>query len=198
MRDLTPQHIVRELERYIVGQDEAKRTVAIAVRNRYRRLAVPVEIQAEITPKNILMIGPTGVGKPEIARRLAKLADAPFIKVEATKFTQVGYVGRDVDSIVRDLMDTAIGMVHDERVSEVREQATKKAEERILDILTEHVVAEEQPAARAPKVPTATPNPPAPSMPPAPAASANGSGAKAATTAGAPKRPQQARKHVAG
>src|SRR5258707_7147780 len=197
MRDLTPQHIVRELDRYIVGQDEAKRTVAIALRNRYRRLALPVEIQAEITPKNILMIGPTGVGKTEIARRLAKLADAPFIKVEATKFTQVGYVGRDVDSIVRDLMDTAIGMVHDERVSEVREQATKKAEERILDILTEHVVAEEQPAARAPKVPSASQKPAAAVMAPLAAVSAKGNGAKAATTAVARKRRQQARKHVA-
>src|SRR5260221_8593655 len=197
MRDLTPQHIVRELDRYIVGQNEAKRTVAIALRNRYRRLALPVEIQAEITPKNILMIGPTGVGKTEIARRLAKLADAPFIKVEATKFTQVGYVGRDVDSIVRDLMDTAIGMVHDERVSERREQATKKAEERILDILTEHVVAEEQPAARTPKVPSASQKPAAAVMAPVAAVSANGSGAKAATTAVARKRRQQARKHVA-
>jgi len=143
MRDLTPQQVVRELDRYIVGQDDAKRVVAIAMRNRYRRLALPEEVQAEITPKNILMIGPTGVGKTEIARRLAKLADAPFIKVEATKFTQVGYVGRDVESIVRDLMDVAVGMVHDERVTEVREQAAKKAEERILDILTEKVYTEE-------------------------------------------------------
>ena len=148
MRDLTPQQVVRELDRYIVGQDEAKRVVAVAMRNRYRRLALPVELQAEITPKNILMIGPTGVGKTEIARRLAKLADAPFIKVEATKFTQVGYVGRDVESIVRDLMDAAIAMVHDERVTQVREQAAKKAEDRILDILTEKAVAEEQPAVR--------------------------------------------------
>ena len=143
MRDLTPQQVVRELDRYIVGQNEAKRVVAIAMRNRYRRLALPEEVQAEITPKNILMIGPTGVGKTEIARRLAKLADAPFIKVEATKFTQVGYVGRDVESIVRDLMDVAVGMVHDERVTEVREQAAKKAEERILDILTEKAYTEE-------------------------------------------------------
>src|SRR5215469_10999094 len=95
MKDLTPQHIVRELDRYIVGQQDAKRAVAVALRNRYRRLSLPSELQAEITPKNILMIGPTGVGKTEIARRMAKLADAPFIKVEATKFTQVGYVGRD-------------------------------------------------------------------------------------------------------
>src|SRR5579859_6706741 len=136
MRDLTPQQVVRELDRYIVGQHEAKRVVAIAMRNRYRRLALPEELQAEITPKNILMIGPTGVGKTEIARRLAKLADAPFLKVEATKFTQVGYVGRDVESIVRDLMDVAVGIVHDERVTSVREQAAQRAEERIVEILT--------------------------------------------------------------
>ncbi|MGH2516490.1 MAG: ATP-dependent protease ATPase subunit HslU, partial [Ktedonobacterales bacterium] len=150
MMDLTPQQVVRELDRYIVGQNDAKRVVAIAMRNRYRRLALPEDIQAEITPKNILMIGPTGVGKTEIARRLAKLADAPFVKVEATKFTQVGYVGRDVESIVRDLMDVAVSMVHDERVTAVREQAATKAEERILDILTEKAVAEEQPVVRAP------------------------------------------------
>ena len=137
MKDLTPQQIVRELDRYIVGQHEAKRAVAIALRNRYRRLALPAEMQAEITPKNILMIGPTGVGKTEIARRLAKLADAPFIKVEATKFTQVGYVGRDAESIVRDLMETAVGMVHDERAAEVREQAAKMAEDRIFEILAQ-------------------------------------------------------------
>src|SRR5690348_17167385 len=136
MKDLTPQQIVRELDRYIVGQHDAKRAVAVALRNRYRRLALPAEMQAEIIPKNILMIGPTGVGKTEIARRLAKIADAPFIKVEATKFTQVGYVGRDVESIVRDLMDVAVGMVHEERVAEVREQAARSAEERIIDILT--------------------------------------------------------------
>jgi len=137
MKDLTPQQIVRELDRYIVGQSEAKRVVAIALRNRFRRLALTPEMQAEITPKNILMIGPTGVGKTEIARRLARLADAPFVKVEATKFTQVGYVGRDAESIVRDLMDVAIGMAHDERVSEVGDQAAKLAEDRIVDILTE-------------------------------------------------------------
>jgi ATP-dependent HslUV protease ATP-binding subunit HslU len=136
MKDLTPQQIVRELDRYIVGQTAAKRSVAIALRNRYRRLALPAELQSEITPKNILMIGPTGVGKTEIARRLARLADAPFIKVEATKFTQVGYVGRDVESIIRDLMETAVGMVHEERVSQVRERAAQAAEKRILDILT--------------------------------------------------------------
>ena len=150
MKDLTPQQIVRELDRYIVGQAEAKRVVAIALRNRFRRLALPEELQAEITPKNILMIGPTGVGKTEIARRLAKMADAPFIKVEATKFTQVGYVGRDAESIVRDLMDNAVGMVHDERVTAVRDAAAKAAEERIVDILTDKAVEEQQPAARAP------------------------------------------------
>lgn len=143
MKDLTPQQIVRELDRYIVGQAEAKRAVAIALRNRYRRLALPAELQAEITPKNILMIGPTGVGKTEIARRLAKLADAPFVKVEATKFTQVGYVGRDVESIIRDLMDASVAMAHDQRVSDVSERAAKAAEDRIIDILTEKVVAEE-------------------------------------------------------
>src|SRR5260221_238360 len=190
---MTPQEIVHELDKYIVGQGRAKRAVAIALRNRWRRQQVAEPLRQEITPKNILMIGPTGVGKTEIARRLAKLADAPFIKVEATKFTQVGYVGRDVDSIVRDLMDTAIGMVHDERVSEVREQATKKAEERILDILTEHVVAEEQPAARAPKVPSASQKPAAAVIAPVAAVSANGSGAKSATTAVARQRRQQAR-----
>src|SRR5579875_808356 len=140
MKDLTPQQIVRELDRYIVGQAEAKRVVAVALRNRYRRLALAPELQAEITPKNILMIGPTGVGKTEIARRLAKLADAPFIKVEATKFTQVGYVGRDAESIVRDLMDISIGMAHDERVAAVRDQAAKAAEERIVDILTDEAM----------------------------------------------------------
>ncbi len=152
MKDLTPQQIVRELDRYIIGQAEAKRAVAIALRNRYRRLALPPELQAEITPKNILMIGPTGVGKTEIARRLAKLADAPFVKVEATKFTQVGYVGRDVESIIRDLMDASVAMAHDQRVNEVAERATKAAEDRIIDILTEKVVAEEaEQAAKAAK-----------------------------------------------
>src|SRR5579871_2211714 len=146
IKELTPQHIVKELDRYIVGQHEAKRVVAVALRNRFRRLALPAEMQAEITPKNILMIGPTGVGKTEIARRLAKLAGAPFIKVEATKFTQVGYVGRDAESIIRDLMDVAIGMVHDERIQDVRERAAQVAEERILDILTEKVAAEQQTA----------------------------------------------------
>jgi ATP-dependent HslUV protease ATP-binding subunit HslU len=150
MKELTPSQIVRELDRYIVGQAEAKRVVAVALRNRFRRLALQPEMQAEIMPKNILMIGPTGVGKTEIARRLAKLAGAPFIKVEATKFTQVGYVGRDVESIIRDLMDIAIGMVHEERVQEVRERAAEVAEERILDILTEKATAEQLPATTSP------------------------------------------------
>ncbi len=137
MKDLTPQQIVRELDRYIVGQPEAKRAVAVALRNRYRRMQLAPEAQAEITPKNILMIGPTGVGKTEIARRLAKLAGAPFVKVEATKFTQVGYVGRDVESIVRDLMDTAMNMVHAEKQAQVQAQAESLAHQRILNYLLE-------------------------------------------------------------
>ncbi len=132
---LTPEQTVRELDRYIVGQTKAKRAVAVALRNRYRRQHVPAELRDEITPKNILMIGPTGVGKTEVARRLARLADAPFIKVEATKFTEVGYVGRDVESIVRDLAENAIGMVHDERTSAVRERAETQANERLISIL---------------------------------------------------------------
>ncbi len=143
MKNLTPQEIVRELDRYIVGQNDAKRAVAIAMRNRYRRLVLPEEQRAEIMPKNILMIGPTGVGKTEIARRLAKLADAPFVKVEATKFTQVGYVGRDVDAIARDLMDAAVTMVHDERVALVRERAAQVADKRIVEILARRETVEE-------------------------------------------------------
>src|ERR1700745_3523516 len=135
MTDFSPREIVSELDRFIVGQSEAKRAVSIALRNRWRRQQLNGGLREEVLPKNILMIGPTGVGKTEIARRLAKLAGAPFIKVEATKFTQVGYVGRDVESIIRDLMDIAIGMVHEERVQEVRERAAEVAEERILDIL---------------------------------------------------------------
>src|SRR6476660_1575623 len=143
MKNLTPQEIVRELDRYIVGQNDAKRAVAIAMRNRYRRLVLPEEQRAEIMPKNILMIGPTGVGKTEFARRLAKLADAPFVKVEATKFTQVGYVGRDVDAIARDLMDAAVNMVHDERVALVRERAAQVADKRIVEILARRETVEE-------------------------------------------------------
>ncbi|MEN9728767.1 MAG: hypothetical protein RL434_3133, partial [Pseudomonadota bacterium] len=123
MMALTPQQIVEQLDRHIVGQDAAKRAVAIALRNRWRRMRVPPELRHEITPKNILMIGPTGVGKTEIARRLARLAGAPFIKVEATKFTEVGYVGRDVESIIRDLVEVAVNMMREEATSRVRAQA---------------------------------------------------------------------------
>jgi ATP-dependent HslUV protease ATP-binding subunit HslU len=133
---MTPQQIVLELDKHIVGQMAAKRTVAIALRNRYRRMQVEEHLQQEITPKNILMIGPTGVGKTEIARRLAKLAGAPFIKVEATKFTEVGYVGRDVDSIIRDLMDISVKLTREEALEEVRERAENAAIERILTILS--------------------------------------------------------------
>jgi ATP-dependent HslUV protease ATP-binding subunit HslU len=132
---MTPREIAQELDKHIVGQNSAKRSVAIALRNRWRRMQVPEELRNEITPKNILMIGPTGVGKTEIARRLAKLANAPFIKVEATKFTEVGYVGRDVESIIRDLMDVAIKMVREEEMRKVRHRAEEAAQERILDVL---------------------------------------------------------------
>lgn len=132
---MTPQEIVSELDRFIIGQTDAKRAVAIALRNRWRRGQVDSKLRGEITPKNILMIGPTGVGKTEIARRLAKLADAPFIKVEATKFTEVGYVGKDVDSIVRDLADVAVKMTREAATRAVRTRAQDAAEERILDIL---------------------------------------------------------------
>ena len=135
MSNMTPREIVSELDKHIIGQDEAKRAVAIALRNRWRRMQLPEELRAEITPKNILMIGPTGVGKTEIARRLAKLAAAPFVKVEATKFTEVGYVGRDVESIVRDLVDTSIKMLREQEMTRVRFRAEEAAEERILDIL---------------------------------------------------------------
>ncbi|MDH4563243.1 HslU--HslV peptidase ATPase subunit [Pseudomonas sp. BN411] len=132
---MTPREIVHELNRHIVGQDDAKRAVAIALRNRWRRMQLPAELRAEVTPKNILMIGPTGVGKTEIARRLAKLANAPFIKVEATKFTEVGYVGRDVESIIRDLADAAVKMMREQEMHRVRYRAEDAAEERILDAL---------------------------------------------------------------
>jgi ATP-dependent HslUV protease ATP-binding subunit HslU len=132
---MTPQEIVHELDKHIVGQDAAKRAVAIALRNRWRRQQVPEPLRHEITPKNILMIGPTGVGKTEIARRLAKLAEAPFIKVEATKFTEVGYVGKDVDSIVRDLVESAIKQAREIETRKVRHRAEDLAEERILDVL---------------------------------------------------------------
>jgi ATP-dependent HslUV protease ATP-binding subunit HslU len=135
MSNMTPREIVHELDKYIIGQDAAKRAVAIALRNRWRRMQLPEELRAEISPKNILMIGPTGVGKTEIARRLAKLANAPFVKVEATKFTEVGYVGRDVESIIRDLVDVAIKMYREQEMKRVRFRAEEAAEERILDIL---------------------------------------------------------------
>ena len=135
MSEITPQEIVRELDKHIVGQDSAKRAVAIALRNRWRRTQVPDELRNEITPKNILMIGPTGVGKTEIARRLARLANAPFLKVEATKFTEVGYVGRDVESIIRDLADCAMKMVREQELEKVRDKAADAAEERVLDAL---------------------------------------------------------------
>src|SRR6185436_17354280 len=133
--ELTPREIVRELDKHVVGQAEAKRAVAIALRNRIRRQKLAPEMADEVMPKNILMIGPTGVGKTELARRLAKLANSPFLKVEASKFTEVGYVGRDVESMIRDLVDISIDMVREERMDEVAERAESNAEERILDLL---------------------------------------------------------------
>ncbi len=132
---LTPRQIVAELDKYVIGQAKAKRAVAIALRNRVRRQRLPRDIAEEVTPKNILMIGPTGVGKTEIARRLARLAQSPFIKVEASKFTEVGYVGRDVESMVRDLVELAVDMVRAEKADEVKEKARQAAEERLLDLL---------------------------------------------------------------
>jgi ATP-dependent HslUV protease ATP-binding subunit HslU len=142
--ELTPRQIVAELDNYIVGQDKAKKAVAIALRNRWRRQHAPEELREEIMPNNIIMIGPTGVGKTEIARRLARLAGAPFVKVEASKFTEVGYVGRDVESIIRDLVDVAVNMVRDEREAEVEEQAQAGVEERLLDLLLPPVEQPEQ------------------------------------------------------
>src|SRR5690606_30759834 len=136
---LTPRQIVAELDRYIVGQQEAKRAVAIALRNRYRRSKLPPELQEDIIPKNILMIGPTGVGKTEIARRLAKLVGAPFIKLEATKFTEVGYVGRDVESMVRDLVEMSMRMVKEEKMSEVLAKAKEEAEKKLVKLLVPQV-----------------------------------------------------------
>ena len=148
LEELPPKKIVTELDRYIVGQDAAKKAVAIAVRNRWRRAQAPEDIRDEILPNNIIMIGPTGVGKTEIARRLARLAGAPFIKVEASKFTEVGYVGRDVESMVRELVDVSINMVREEREDEVYHVAEERAEERLLDLLL-------------PPVPPPPPQPPA-------------------------------------
>src|SRR5215217_4536388 len=135
LADLTPRQIVSELDRYIVGQQEAKKAVAIALRNRWRRQRAPEGIREEISPNNIILIGPTGCGKTEIARRLAKMAGAPFVKVEASKFTEVGYVGRDVESMVRDLVESAIDMVRTERESEVEDLANERVDERLLDLL---------------------------------------------------------------
>ena len=137
MTELTPREIVRELDRFIIGQDDAKRAVAVALRNRYRRAQLPDDIREEVTPKNILMIGPTGVGKTEIARRLAKLVDAPFVKVEATKFTEVGYVGRDVESIIRDLVEASIRLVKGQHAERVRIRAEANVEDRLVEILTQ-------------------------------------------------------------
>ncbi len=135
MQDLTPKQIVEELNKYIVGQDKAKRSVAVALRNRYRRKKLAPDLKDEVVPKNIIMIGPTGVGKTEIARRLAKLVNAPFVKVEATKFTEVGYVGRDVESMIRDLVETSIRMVKNEKMAEVEEKARELAQTRIVELL---------------------------------------------------------------
>src|ERR1700731_2282817 len=133
--DMTPREIVAELDKYIVGQNAAKRAVAVALRNRVRRQKLPPEIAEDVLPKNILMIGPTGVGKTEIARRLARLAGCPFVKVEASKYTEVGYVGRDVESMVRDLVETSIDMIREEKLDEVADRAEQAAEERVLDLL---------------------------------------------------------------
>jgi len=141
--DLTPRQIVAELDKFIIGQQKAKRAVAVALRNRWRRLQLPVEVAREILPKNILMIGPTGVGKTEIARRLARLARAPFLKVEASKFTEVGYVGRDVESIVRDLTEVAVALVREEKSREIAAQAQARTEERLLDLLLPALPPEE-------------------------------------------------------
>src|SRR6187401_2637375 len=133
--EMTPREIVRELDKYVIGQAAAKRAVAIALRNRIRRQKLSPEMAEEVMPKNIIMIGPTGVGKTELARRLAKLANSPFLKVEASKFTEVGYVGRDVESMIRDLVEVSIDMVRNERLAEVEEKDEANAEERILDLL---------------------------------------------------------------
>src|SRR5512146_1867400 len=135
MEKLTPRQIVAELDKYIIGQHAAKRAVAIALRNRWRRQRLPAALRDEVAPKNIIMIGPTGVGKTEIARRLARLAEAPFIKVEASKYTEVGYVGRDVESMIRDLVELAVNMVRGEKTRTVEARAREMAEERLLDLL---------------------------------------------------------------
>ena len=148
VNEQTPREIVAELNKYIVGQDEAKRSVAIALRNRWRSRQLSDSMREEVIPKNILMIGSTGVGKTEIARRLAKLVKAPFIKVEATKFTEVGYVGRDVESIIRDLAETAVRMVRQQRIDAVQDRAAKLAEERILDVFVPEQKKSQNPLGR--------------------------------------------------
>ena len=142
----TPKEIVKELDQYIVGQQAAKKSVAVALRNRYRRLQLEENMQQDITPKNLLMIGPTGVGKTEIARRLAKIVNAPFVKVEATKFTEVGYVGRDVESMVRDLVENAIQIVEKQQYSRVYAQALKKANQRLVKVLVPGIKKEQKQA----------------------------------------------------
>ena len=145
MTNFSPREIVSELDRFIIGQNDAKRAVAIALRNRWRRQQLPDDLREEVLPKNILMVGPTGVGKTEISRRLAKLAQAPFIKIEATKFTEVGYVGRDVESIVRDLVEQAILITKESRRKEVKAQAELNAEKRVLDALVGENASEATP-----------------------------------------------------
>src|SRR5260370_32352130 len=135
MAELQPRKVVKELDRYIVGQDAAKRAVAVAIRNRWRRQQLPAELRKDVTPKNIIMIGPTGVGKTEIARRLAHLVGAPFLKIEATKYTEVGYHGRDVESMIRDLTEIAIGMVRQQQRQQVETQARERVTERLVDLL---------------------------------------------------------------
>ncbi len=148
MENLTPREIVAELDKHIVGQADAKKAVAVALRNRYRRQQLPAEMRVEVVPKNILMMGPTGVGKTEIARRVAKLVDAPFIKVEATKFTEVGYVGRDVESIIRDLVEVAIDQLHGQKLDLVKDEAARAAVQRLVDLLAEQLLEDGQPRPR--------------------------------------------------
>ncbi len=162
LEELPPRQIVAELDRYIVGQDDAKKAVAIAIRNRWRRAQAPEDIRDEIVPNNIIMIGPTGVGKTEIARRLARLSGAPFIKVEASKFTEVGYVGRDVESMIRDLVDASINMVRGEREEDVFPTAEERVEERVLGLL----FPEPKPATPSPVAPAAAPTGPTEGGPP--------------------------------
>ena len=145
---LTPRQIVSELDKFVIGQEKAKKAVAIALRNRTRRQQLPDDLRDEVAPKNIIMIGPTGVGKTEIARRLSKLCGAPFLKVEATKYTEVGYVGRDVESMIRDLMSVAVTMVKNELQEQVKEEAAKRAEEALLDLLLPGIKKTDTPAVK--------------------------------------------------